>query len=111
MSEGWKIWKFPLPVDTDRFEIAMPAAVHLSLQVQNDVPCLWAAVMPGTAEAGDRQPRQFLWVRTGQRIPDDVGAFQQSFVGTVQLHGGALVLHLFWLIPGIASPDRFMGRS
>lgn len=100
MRKGWTIWKFPLPIDTDRFEIAMPAAVHLSLQVQDEIPCLWAAVLPETAEAGKREPRRFVWVRTGHRIPDDVLNIPRSFVGTVQLHRGALVLHLFWLIPG-----------
>jgi hypothetical protein len=95
VSSLFTIWKFPLPTDTDDFTIALPWRIHLSLQVQNDVPCLWGAV---TSNEKDPRPVRFIWVGTGQPIPDVVKAYYQSFRGTVQLANG-LVLHLFEVVP------------
>lgn len=94
-ATGWTIWKFALPVDTDDFTVPLPAAVTLTVQLQRGIPVLWAAVMPATAEEGKRKPARFRWVGTGQPIPEVIKSLPQSFVGTVQLHGGDLVLHLF----------------
>lgn len=96
---AWTIWKFPLPLDTDRFELRMPAAVPLSVQLQNGDPVMWAAVLPETADGGDRNLRTFVWVGTGHPLPDDVRIIDRDYRGTVQLHGGSLVLHLFEVFP------------
>lgn len=95
----FRIWKFPLPTDTSVIEVAMPAGFPLSLQLQDGVPCLWAVVLPETAEAGERLPQRFVWVMTGQPVPDEIGVFANAFIGTVQLPSG-IVLHLFHLLGG-----------
>lgn len=95
---AWTIWKFPLPTDTAEFELAMPAAVALTVQVQYGVPVLWAVVLPETASGGERNPRRFVWVGTGQPMPELDGAYANAYRGTVQLMGGDLVLHLFEMI-------------
>lgn len=87
----WTVWKFPLPIDRDDFEIAMPSSVTMTLQDQNGVPCLWCSVMPD----GDSYPHRFVWVGTGKKIPDSVRCIGVDYVGTVQLFDGSLVLHLF----------------
>jgi len=80
------IWKFPAPIK-DSLTIQMPIwADVMSVQLQHGEPCLWARVdadMP-------TEPRRFCWRGTGH--PAEVLG---RFIGTVQMHGGALVFHLF----------------
>jgi hypothetical protein len=81
------IWKYPLPVD-DCFFVTMPVGARLlSVQMQDGQPCLWALVDPTAAKIG----RLLRVYGTGSPISGDPGAF----VGTFQMHGGALVFHLF----------------
>lgn len=87
------IWKFPLPTDTDEFTVNMGGGVILTLQLQDDVPCLWSTVLPEHV-----YPVSFVWVGTGQPIPDKIKSHSQSYTGTVQLANG-LVLHLFRIWP------------
>ena len=95
-TTDWRVWKFELPTDTDDFIVPMPSGVNLSVQMQNGVPVLWAAVLPQTFEENGRRGHRFMWVGTGQPVPDAIKQFQQSYVGTVQLSTG-IVLHLFRL--------------
>jgi hypothetical protein len=95
MAGPFTIWKFPLPTDTDEFTIDMGGGFTLSLQVQDDVPCLWSTVLP---DNDPPYPVQFVWVGTGQPIPDKIKSQSQSYTGTVQLANG-LVLHLFRVWP------------
>lgn len=82
------IHKYPIEV-TDYATITMPTRSRLlSVQVRNGVPCVWALVDP-TAELVERRLRVF-----GTGHPVDVGG-GCPFVGTFQLHGGALVFHVF----------------
>ena len=84
------IWKFPLAVG-DVSQIAMPEGAEiLSVQTQQEQPCLWALVDPGaTLEA-----RSFRLAGTGHPIFED----NIRFIGTFQLSGGSFVGHLFELM-------------
>jgi hypothetical protein len=80
------IWKFPIAV-LDKVTLTMPCdAEILCVQVQHGHPQLWALVSRSASIAD----RHFRWVGTGHPV-DFVG----RYIGTVQLHEGALVLHLF----------------
>jgi len=81
------IYKYPLPID-NLAEVRMPqGAVVLSIQCQHDKPCLWALV------DADRpmQGRRFCVRGTGHQLAGEEGAF----IATFQMHGGALVFHVF----------------
>lgn len=84
-----KVYKYDVLL-TDNFEIEMPCGAQLlSFQVQNGEPVLWALVDPEARH----MKRYFRLAGTGHKIeraPADL-----LFIGTVQLHGGALVFHLF----------------
>lgn len=90
------IYKYPLDLDgPDIKEIRMPVGANvLSVQVQRDAVCLWALVPTDTAALVDiEETRRFLMIGTGHRLPER----PDRFIGTVQLVGGALVLHVFEL--------------
>ncbi len=83
-----KIFKYPLQTMDDQL-IKMPAgAVVLTIQVQQDVPCIWAEVDP----VAPIIKRRFLTVGTGHPMPDVDSA---HYVGTYQIQGGALVFHVY----------------
>ena len=80
------IWKYPLQL-TDRQSFRMPiGALILSLQVQYEIPCLWALVDPKERT----EERAFRIYGTGHPV-DEIG----RFLGTFQIHNGALVFHVF----------------
>lgn len=74
----------------DTFTVEMPeGAEFLSLQVQHGRPQMWFRV-------DDSRPvrRQVFGIcGTGKDIPDRVAA--APFLGTFQMEGGALVIHVF----------------
>ena len=81
------IWKFPLEA-TDEQTIYVPrGAKILSVRTQGETPCLWALVDPDA----EKEPTAVRIYGTGHDVPDDPG----EFVGTVFLHGGSLVFHVF----------------
>jgi hypothetical protein len=59
----------------------------LDVQVQNECPCMWALVNPNN----ETEYRRFYIYGTGHPMPDKLG----DFIGTFQLHDGALIFHLF----------------
>ncbi len=84
------VWKFPLAVETHQ-SVRMPQGAELlSLQVQHEVPCIWALV----DEDADLVVRDFLTFGTGHTNihPRTPGS---DFVGTYQISGGDLVFHVF----------------
>lgn len=84
------IWKFPIPV-TDDIEIEMPAGAEvLHVAEQAGQVCLWALVRPDAPV----ERRRFRLAGTGHAVTTDV---RRRHVGTVLLHDGALVFHLFEL--------------
>jgi hypothetical protein len=81
------VWKFPFPVN-DALELEMPAdSKILSVQVQNDTPCLWALV----DSTRERQTRKFRIYGTGHPCFSEV----EQFIATFQMLDGGLVFHLF----------------
>lgn len=85
------VWKYPFKT-RDGFALDMPRGAEvLAVQTQNDVPCLWALVDP-TAE---KEPRWFRIYGTGHAIDGD----GRKYLGTYQLSSGALVFHVFEVLP------------
>ena len=82
------IYKYKLAV-TDLQELPLPEGAEiLTAQMQYDNLCLWAAV---DTNVGKMVNRQIEIIGTGHPIE----AAQRDYIGTVQIHGGALVLHVF----------------
>lgn len=79
------VYKHTLHLD-DTVEVVMPQGTELlSVGEQNGMLCLWARV-------DTRKPkvnRMFRIAGTGHPAPTG------NFVGTVMMHGGALVWHVF----------------
>lgn len=79
------IYKYHLEL-VPRQEIALPIYAHLlSIQLQRDTVCLWAAVHP----SNETQPLRIILVGTGHEIPVDA----ERYLGTVQQDG--CVWHFF----------------
>ncbi len=87
------VYKYEVPAD-DNFTLEMPAGAQcLSVQAQYEKPFLWALVDPGARKT----KRQFRLAGTGHAIAHDSAALR--FIGTAALHGGALIFHLFEVLP------------
>ncbi len=68
-------------------DVEMPeAAKILSVGVQHGTICVWAEV----DVMADTETREFSVVGTGLEAPED-----DKFLGTVQLHDGHFVLHVY----------------
>lgn len=81
-----KIFKYAFRIE-DSFTLMMPRGARvLSVQVQRERPCLWALVDESTEAR-----RYFKLVGTGHEF-ESTG---WRFLGTFQMHDGALVWHLF----------------
>lgn len=84
------IWKFELIPDDYQIVLIPAGAVLLTVQVQGNNICLWGEVET-TAE---KQERIIEIFGTGHKMPggDDI---KRKYISTFQLHGGALVFHVF----------------
>ena len=83
------IHKYPLQV-TDEQMVSLPAGCRLlCVQVQHGCPCVWAWVDP---QEERRVNVRFVTIGTGNPIPANIPV---RYLGTYQLHDGALVFHLF----------------
>lgn len=81
------IWKYPLEI-TDIQIVEMPSnAQILSAQMQGDALCLW--VLVNMTDAIER--RSIEIIGTGNPMAE----YPRQFISTVQMHGGALVWHVF----------------
>ncbi len=92
MSAPDRVYKYPLPLESFGpfawMSLEMPqGAVPLCVQVQRGVPCLWARVNPSAPVT----VHNLRIAGTGEDLESDVG----RHLGTVQLDGGSLVLHVF----------------
>lgn len=87
------IWKFEIAEITDRFTLEMPVgAVVLTVQTQNETPCLWATV----DSEREKEKRYFEIVGTGNPFPQEKDEqINRKYIGTFQLFGGRIVFHLF----------------
>jgi len=82
------IYKYAVDINDD-INVDMPEGAQvLCVQVQNSLPCIWALV----DDKAKLVPYSFKWRGTGHPCGGIEG---DKYVGTVQLHGGALVFHLF----------------
>ena len=81
------IHKYPLELaDLQAIELPHGAEI-LTVQVQHDVPVLWAKV-----DTTNHAARRLIHlVGTGNPLVDHAA----RYIATIQLHGGALVLHAF----------------
>jgi hypothetical protein len=81
------IWKFVLET-TDTQQIEMPEGAEiLTIQTQNEHPCIWALVDP----AAPKRKVTFEILGTGHIIYDK----ERKYIGTYQLDNGSLVFHCF----------------
>lgn len=85
-----RIYKYQLEVaDEQTIKIPMNAEL-LSVQTQNEVPCLWALIDPN-------EVTENRWIEifgTGNPVNCDFGK-ERRFLGTFQLMNGALIFHAF----------------
>lgn len=82
------IFKYPIAV-ADFQVIQMPQdAQILTVQMQHEIPCLWARVDPLKPTTG----RRIRVIGTGNPIDDTQPL---HYIGTFQMHGGILVFHVF----------------
>jgi len=91
-SQNWPqtIWKFPIKsIGNDALEMPLGASV-LTVQVQNEIPVIWARVDPEQPKV-----RRRVWIAvTGGRI--ELPVIEDSdYIGTFQLHDGRFVGHVF----------------
>lgn len=84
------IFKYKFEV-YDNVHIVMPLDSEiLSVQVQDEIPCIWALV-----DAQNKlETRRFEIFGTGYLVECN-SQIQRKFIGTFQLGGGRLVFHLF----------------
>jgi hypothetical protein len=89
------IFKYQLdPATTERHILSMPVgATILVAQNQRERVTLWAEV----EDTNPMEDREFLVCKTGQPCP--TLRRKKLFLGTVQLDGGSLVLHVYELLP------------
>lgn len=82
-----QVWKFSLAVQDQQFLKVPKRGQLLCIQVQREVPCLWALVDPTAAYA----TVEIRIAGTGHEL----GGAPGEYVGTFQLRGGSLVFHVF----------------
>ena len=84
------IYKYPVSIK-DHFNLELPKdAKILSIQIQRDMPNLWAMVDSET----EKEKRYFRLVGTGHPLGEDYLRII-NYIGTFQMGNGALVFHLF----------------
>jgi hypothetical protein len=84
-----RVFKYRLEIN-DVVVLYLPKdAKVLTVQAQNDVPCIWAAVNPAMQEL---EKRTLRIAGTGHAIVDEIVG---DYVGTFQLCNGKLVYHVF----------------
>ncbi len=85
-----RIFKYNLGLD-DVISIDIPIGAEiLTVQSQNNSPCLWALV----DEDAETERVTFRTFDTGQPIPPD-GDFDMIYIGTYQIYEGDGVFHVF----------------
>lgn len=83
-----KIYKYILAA-TDVQTISLPEnAEILTVQTQNETPCIWVELDP---ELPSTVTREFRIFSTGHPMID----YNGKYIGTFQLRGGSLVFHLY----------------
>ena len=80
------IHKYQLLNETHSINVPEGAEI-LSVQTQNNVPCIWMLLNPKEAKF---EIRTFVMRITGSTFNQE-----GKYVGTVQLDGGSSVMHIF----------------
>lgn len=83
------IYKYPFQVEDVVTQFMPMGSEILAVQVQGDIPCIWAIVDP----EAELEVRRFQLYGTGHTM--DIAVTQDQHVGTFQLLGGRFVGHLF----------------
>lgn len=87
------VFKYVLEPGVSAITIPEGAEI-LTVQVQREQLVLWALVDP----TAPTEIREFRVMGTGHEIGPEIGPDRHTYVGTAQLMGGALVMHVFeWL--------------
>lgn len=87
-----EIWKFPFELQ-EFFTIPMPENTEiLTVQMQKNVPCIWAFVVPGIA----KEKRNFRLLGTGHKVA--LNECNSGYIGTIQTHDETFVWHLFEVV-------------
>ncbi len=82
------IWKFPIQIkDIQILNLPLGAEI-LSIQVQDDQPCLWAEV----DSSNDTEPRRFEIFGTGNPMQEDMG-IGRKYLASIQMP--PFVWHLY----------------
>ncbi len=82
------IYKYQMNAD-DVIVVEIPKdAKILTVQMQGETPCIWAAVNPDARKV----ERRFRMYGTGHPIDENLTL---EYIDTFQMHGGMLVFHLF----------------
>lgn len=84
-----QIWKFAINPNKTILEMPKDAEI-LTIQTQNEIPCIWVLVNPENA----KELRHFEVYGTGHNIHCDMG-IERKYINTFQLDGGSFVFHLF----------------
>jgi hypothetical protein len=91
------IWKWSL-IMKDMQWIAMPEGAEiLTVQMQGDVPQVWALVDPKAHQI----PRTIMIYGTGHPVDTER---HTRYISTFQMHDGALVFHAFEALPERVTP-------
>lgn len=83
------IWKYTLQVVNEQTLIIPATGKILSIQVQDNVPCLWVLIDERKVDVGNQ--RTFHIYGTGNSLPSSIN--QDVFIATFQL--GYFVGHVF----------------
>lgn len=86
-----RIFKYPLGFDDDQVVALHTGFEILCVQVQNDIPTLWAVVDPDMPSRSIR-----VWMIPTGNYPYRMG--KSTYIGTAQLNGGRLVGHFFYQV-------------
>ena len=83
-----RIYKYPLET-TDVQTVSMPiGAKILTVQTQNEKPCIWASVNP----EAPTEKRNIEIYGTGHEIHNEADL---TYIGTYQMLDGELIFHAF----------------
>lgn len=98
-----KVFKYEIPV-RDTFQMQLPEGakvLHFATQGPGQSAFIWALVDPNASTMTDRY---FRLAGTGHDIGENPG-WDSQYVGTTHTMGGALVWHLFELVPVFAMEE------
>lgn len=84
-----QIWKYPIKTTDSQYVFMPEGAEILTVQMQDEVPCIWAIVDP----ENEKIPRYLRIFGTGHNIKESIGKL--SYVGTYQINEQNLVFHIF----------------